>query len=285
MSKKYFKKINRYIPARAIFCILFSISLYTEAESVIKDKDIDDLTIYNPSKGFYEVPSSTNVVPVSEKTVNYATMALGDTMVLQDESSDTTGVSIYKLSTGMAVVHAAVGNGNSSSYSVVSFGIGDFTIIKTLNEYECSELTLSQCGSVSGYLNQKLFSVTYDGISTVDNSDVAKSAIVATTTNSTSTATAVSIPEIEISKTSDGILVLSSTSNPVATTTIPTVLFDNINPAGSTLVLPFQEEYQEVNLNTESLFNNTVLITPMLTENSVIQSDYSDNQEIKNENF
>lgn len=257
----------------AVFVSLYTYYISIDAESVATEKEADDLTIYDSSSGFYEVPMSTNVLPKSEKVVEYPTMAITDTLILKDDSSESLGLSIYKLSTGGAILHAEVGDGHESSYDVKHFGVGNFTAIKTSHAYACSELNLSQCEASSGYISEKLFSITTDGVSL-------GTPVGAQTNSTTTVATSTAVVDLKNTPSVDSVLTIASTTNPTAlkADTI-TVILDTINPAKSSLVLSDSEITPEVKL--DSLLQHSAIIDPPL----MIQNDYTNNQEVKNADF
>ncbi len=257
-----------------IFVSVYMYYVNIVAESVATNKEAEDLTIYESSSGFYEVPMSTNVVPSNEKTVQNPTMAITDTLILKDDSSESLGLSIYKLSTGGAILHTEVGNGHESTHDVKPFGIGDFTTIKTARPYECSELTLSQCAGVSGYISEKLFSITTDGVS------IGTPVTAQITSTSTVATSSTIIDDLKKTPAEDGVLIIASTTNPTAPEPDPiTVILDTINPAESTLILPASDSTPEISL--DSLIQNTSPVD----EPATIQNDYSNNEEVKNADF
>ena len=271
------KKANNLFVVISCMVFLIGLGFYyinLSAESAARDKETEDLNIYDSSSGFYEVPMSTNVIPANEKTVEYPTMAITDTLILKDESSDSSGLSIYKLSTRQAVAHARVGNGYESTYDVKAFGVGDFTAIKTSKPYQCSELTLTECISSSAYINEKLFSISIDGIS---DRTPSVTQINATTT---SVATTTVVEKNDKPADQDGILVIASTTRPVETQPDPVqIILDTINSAESTLVLPSEDLTPEVTLDS-LLKHSEPADSPLL-----IQHNYSNNEEVKNADF
>jgi hypothetical protein len=220
---------------------------------------------------------STNSIPAHKKTTEYPTMALTDTLILKDASPQSLGLSVYKLSTGFAVLHTEVGSGNESTYDIKPFGIGDFTMIKTAYPYSCVELTLSQCKSSPEYLEEKFFAVTLDGLDSINSeSNITVDTIISTSTTATSTL----LSDVQNTPAENGVLVLASTTNLIAPKVDPiTVILDTINPAESTLILPSTDNTPEITL--ESIDQNTI----PLEADSVINSDYSNNEEIKNADF
>lgn len=255
------------------FVLLYAHYITIDAESVATEKEAEDLTIYDSSSGFYEVPMSTNVVPKSEKVVESPTMAITDTLILKDDSPESLGLSIYKLSTGGAILHTEVGDGHESSYDVKPFGVGNFTAIKTSRAYACSELNLSQCEASSGYISEKLFSITTDGVSL-------GTPVSAQTNSTTTVASSTVLDDLKNTLSADGILTIGSTTNPVASKADPVaVILDTINPAESSLVLPETDKTPEVNLDS-LLQHSTTIDAPLM-----IQNDYTNNQEVKNADF
>ncbi len=125
------------------------------------------LVIFNATKGFFLLPLSANSIPSDISATENLTFALADTLTLSDDSGNTSGLVIYRIADGMLFLNTFVGQGNESSHSASYFGEGEFAIVITTMPDDCATLNLALCRMNAGFVQEKPFSISRDGVTAV----------------------------------------------------------------------------------------------------------------------
>lgn len=137
---------------------------YFAGDSSFVDSAEGNLVIFNARRGFFPLPLSANSIPVGMSSTDNPTLALADTIALSDGTENSRGLVIYRVTDGVLFVNTFVGDGNESAHSASYFGVGDFTIVMTAGLDDCAALDLAECRVHTGFLGERPFSISPDGI-------------------------------------------------------------------------------------------------------------------------
>lgn len=124
-----------------------------------------NLTVFDPSKGFYLLNISANEIPEDMPVIQKPVITSLDVISFFDRNSpnDTTGIYIFRESDEALLIKEFVGKGNETTYSADSLGDGVFTIIATEEPGDCENKILSECRSSTGFISESNFTVLAEG--------------------------------------------------------------------------------------------------------------------------
>lgn len=148
----------QFLNPMAVFSFAEIMPEYSTGVFNVADTAEGNIAFYSASRGLFLLPLSANGIPDDALPADNPTLALPDTIILSDSSSNKSGLIIYRID-GTLWVNTFVGASNESAHAASYFGIGDFVIVRTASPDQCADLTLNECRSSQYFLKEIPFSI------------------------------------------------------------------------------------------------------------------------------